>query len=233
MAHPLPVKIAYFRFYEELNDFLSLQQRKKTFPWLFQGHPSVKFAIETIGVPHVEVDLILANSVPVDFSYKMVDGDRISVYPVFESIDIALVSHLREKPLRDLKFILDVHLGKLTKFMRLFGFDSYYQNNLHDHEIINLAETGGRVILTRDRNLLKNKRVTHGYWVRSQRPDEQINEVLCRFDLENNIRPFTRCLECNNLVMEVSKESIFLKLKPQTLQDYQEFWKCVNCGRVY
>jgi uncharacterized protein len=126
------VKLASFRFYEELNDFLPPHQRKVSFPWLFRGHPSVKFAIEAIGVPHVEVDLILVNSFPVDFSYKIGGGDRISVYPVFESIDIALVSHLREKPLRDLKFVLDVHLGKLTKYMRLCGFDTYYRNNLHD-----------------------------------------------------------------------------------------------------
>ena len=227
------MNLAHFRFYEELNDFLPLERKKVLFPWTFNGNPSVKFAIEALGVPHVEVDMILVNSVPVDFSYKVRDGDTISVYPVFESFDIAGVSPLREKPLRDPKFVLDTHLGKLAKFMRICGFDAFYRNDLNDPEIIILSVTEKRVILTRDRNLLKNKTVTHGYWIRSQQPPEQLREVLNRFDLKNSMQPFTRCLECNTKIIEVSKESILSQLLPKTKLCYQEFWQCGNCKRIY
>ena len=227
------MNLAHFRFYEELNDFLPLERKKVLFPWTFNGNPSVKFAIEALGVPHVEVDMILVNSVPVDFSYKVRDGDTISVYPVFESFDIAGVSPLREKPLRDPKFVLDTHLGKLAKFMRICGFDAFYRNDLNDPEIIILSVTEKRVILTRDRNLLKNKTVTHGYWIRSQQPPEQLREVLNRFDLKNSMQPFTRCLECNTKIIEVSKEGILSQLLPKTKLCYQEFWQCGNCKRIY
>jgi len=165
---------AYFRFYEELNDFLPQEKRKKLFPYEFNGTPSIKDAIEAIGVPHVEIDLILVNSLSVDFSYKLKNADSVSVYPVFESFDIASVTHLREKPLRDLKFVADVHLGKLTKYLRLYGFDTYYRTDLNDEEIIDLAGSDKRVILTKDKGLLKNKKVTRGYYIRSRYPRYQL-----------------------------------------------------------
>ena len=194
------MSLAYFRFYEGLNDFLPSEKRKKLFSYAFNGNPSVKDAIEAMGVPHVEVDLILVNSLPLDFSYKLKNADSVSVYPVFESFDIASVTHWREKPLRDLKFVADVHLGKLTKYLRLCGFDTYYRADFSDKEIINLAISDKRVILTRDRGLLKNKKVTHGYWIRSIYYCEQLKDVILHFDLKNQITLFTRCMECNGLL---------------------------------
>jgi hypothetical protein len=227
------MNVAYFRFYEELNDFLPPERRKVSFPWPFQGSPPVKFGIEALGVPHTEVDMILVNSHSVDFSYKIGPDDQISVYPVFESLDIAPVSHLREKPLREPKFIADSHLGRLTKYLRLFGFDTHYRNSISDREIIDLAEAEKRVVLTRDRDLLKNRRVTRGYWVRSQQREEQLGEVLSRFDLRNRIRPFSRCMVCNGTIMEVAREKIVEKLLPKTRLYFQEFWRCEPCGRIY
>ena len=143
-------KSAKFRFYEELNDFLPLDKRKKIFSYNFEGNPSVKDAVEAIGVPHTEIDLILANSKSVAFSYHLQDGDMISVYPVFESMDISNVTHLREKPLRKPKFILDVHLGKLAKYLRMLGFDALYETDYKDSRIVNIAKTQNGTILTRD-----------------------------------------------------------------------------------
>ncbi len=227
------MNLANFRFYEELNDFLPLEKRKKNFSYSFSGNPSVKNAIEAIGVPHIEVDLILVNSLSVDFSYKLKNADSVSVYPVFESFDITCVTHLREKPLRELKFILDVHLGKLSKYLRLFGFDTYYQTGYNDQEIIYLSILNKRIILTRDIDLLKNKTVTHGYWVRSQHLDEQLKEVFVRFDLKSQLRLFSRCLECNSLLEDVSKKEIMHLLLPKTRQYYHKFKKCPNCERIY
>ena len=227
------MSIAYFRFYEELNDFLPQEKRKKLFLYEFNSTPSIKDAIEAIGVPHVEVDLILVNSLSVDFSYKLKNADSVSVYPVFESFDIASVTHLREKPLRDLKFVSDVHLGKLTKYLRLFGFDTYYRTDINDEEIIDLAISDKRVILTKDKGLLKNKKVTHGYYIRSRYPRYQLKEVFLRFDLKNLIASFTRCMECNGLLRDVTKKEILDRLLPKTRQYYRKFKMCNDCNRIY
>ena len=116
------IKKVTFRFYEELNDFLPEEKRKVRFAHQFIDRASVKDMIESLGVPHIEIDLILANGKSVEFSYIVEDKDDISVYPVFESMDITDVQHLRSKPLRDPKFIADVHLGSLVKYMRMLGF---------------------------------------------------------------------------------------------------------------
>jgi len=227
------MKNAEFRFYEELNDFLPEEKRKVHFPWTFLGRASVKFAIEAMGVPHTEVDLILVNGRSVDFTYNMQDGDSVSVYPVFERLDTSPVIRLREEPLRDPKFITDAHLGKLTKYLRLCGFDTAFGNSLMDSEIIEIAGNEKRTILTRDKDLLKSRRVTRGYWVREQFPREQIREIIHRFDLRKKIRAFTRCMECNHLIIKVSKENVQSLLWPKTLEFYQDFWKCDGCGRLY
>ena len=223
----------WFRFYEELNDFLPSAKRKKLIPFEFTGNPSVKDAIEAQGIPHVEVDLILVNSTSEDFAYKIHDGDTVSVYPVFESIDISSVTCLRKKPLRNLKFITDVHLGKLTKYLRLCGFDTYYRPDCSDKEIITIALTDKRVILTRDKELLKNRQITHGYWIRSQSPDKQLRELMIRYDLKNLVSLFSRCLECNGVLKLISKEEITERLLPKTRQYYQNFKMCPDCNRIY
>ena len=221
------------RFYEELNDFLPRDKKKTTFSCTFQGNPSVKDLIESLGVPHVEVDLILVNSESVDFNYKVKNEDNISVYPVFESLDITGVTHLREKPLRVIKFILDEHLGKLAKYLRLCGFDTLISTGYTDHDIIRISATEKRIILTRDRQLLKNKRVTHGYWIRSDNAGEQVREVFTRLDLKDMTEPFTRCIECNSLLAEVKKEEIEDRLLPGTKKYYKDFKKCTGCDRIY
>jgi uncharacterized protein with PIN domain len=227
------MNLAWFRFYEELNEFLPSEKRKQLFPYSFNGNPSVKDAIEALGVPHTEVDLILVNSLSVDFSYKLRNTDSVSVYPVFESFDITTVTQLRETPLRDLKFILDVHLGKLAKYLRLCGFDTCYQTDYNDQEIIRLSVSNKKIILTHDVELLKNKQVTHGYWIRSQHLNEQLEEVFNRFDLKNQIRPFSRCMKCNGLLEDVSKKEILERLFPRTRKYYQKFKKCSDCDRIY
>ena len=223
----------WFRFYEELNDFLPSFKRKVTFSYSYKGSPSVKDAIESLGVPHVEVDVIIVNGIPVGFSYKLNNEDQISVYPVFESIDISGINRLRPEPLRNPKFIPDVHLGKLSRYLRLLGFDTFFKDFMDDNEIIEISLREKRIILTRDKNLLKHKEITHGYWIRSQKPKIQLKEVLSRFDLSGIVKPFTRCLECNNLVTQVPKYEILDGLKLKTKEFYTEFWKCQGCNRIY
>jgi len=226
-------KSATFRFYEELNDFLPIDKKKKVFSYNFEGNPSIKDAVEAIGVPHTEIDLILANSKSVAFSYHLQDSDRVSVYPVFESMDITNVTHLREKPLRIPKFILDVHLGKLAKYLRMLGFDTLYETDYKDSQIVKIAKTQNRTILTRDVSILKIKSVTHGYWIRSQYSVEQLTEVVRRFDLNSNIKPFSHCTVCNGIVEKVTKESVMNRIQPKTKLYYEEFYQCESCKKVY
>jgi len=224
---------AEFRFYEELNDFLPPDKRKQSFAYTFNGHPAVKDSIEALGVPHSEVELIVVNSQSVGFSYQLQNNDRVAVYPVFESLDITPLVRLRESPLRDPCFILDVHLGKLARLLRMLGFDALYRNDYDDQEIIAIAVREKRIILTRDLGLLKNGAVTHGYRVRSTNPEEQIREIVNRLQLHTAIRLFSRCMNCNGLVQPVEKKVIEDRLPPRTARFYQQFFQCSQCNNIY
>lgn len=224
---------AQLRFYEELNDFLSREKRKITFSYRFNDHPSIKDVIESLGVPHTEVDLILVNGRSKKFTYQLKNHDQVSVYPVFESFDISGITRLRKKPLRKPKFILDVHLGKLARHMRLLGFDVLYENNYSDPQIVRLAKKLKRIILTRDIGLLKRKMVTRGYWLRQTLPKKQILEILKRFDLVKQLKPFARCLECNGIIQKISKRTVIKKLPLNTKYYYQKFSRCPQCKKIY
>ncbi len=224
---------ALFRFYEDLNDFLPAGHRKKDKTYTFKGNPAVKDSIEAQNVPHTEVDLIVVNGNPVDFNYKLRDGDRVSVYPVFETLDIRPAIKTGRKPLRVTKFILDVHLGKLARLLRMTGFDTMYRNDYEDAEIIRIGEEETRIILTRDRGILKNSRVTRGYFIRSQKPWEQIKEVINRFQLQDDIKFLCRCIKCNSPIESVEKKEVAHMLKAGTANIYSRFFKCRGCGNIY
>ncbi|MBV9385783.1 MAG: Mut7-C ubiquitin/RNAse domain-containing protein [Chroococcidiopsidaceae cyanobacterium CP_BM_ER_R8_30] len=222
-----------FRFYAELNDFLPPSRRQVRFTYVFEGRGSIKDMIESLGVPHTEVDLILVNGESVDFSYLVQDGDRIDVYPVSESSHITPLVNVRPKPLLVPRFVLDIHLGKLATCLRMLGFDTLYRNDYTDEELAQISSTQGRILLTRDRGVLMRSVVTHGYYVRATHPPQQVVEVLRRFNLFEAVVPFQRCLRCNGLLQPVSKETIIDQLQPQTQEYMDEFHRCVECGQIY
>ena len=224
---------AEFRFYEELNDFLPPRQRRKTVPYAFSGHPGIKDPIEALGIPHTEVDLIVVNGESVAFDYQLRPGDRVAVYPVFESLDISPIVKLRGEPLRTTAFILDVHLGKLARILRMLGFDALYRTDYDDPEIIHIALDEHRIILTRDRRMLFNKCITHGHWLHSTNAEEQAREVIERFDLLGRIRRFLRCPLCNGLLQHADKQYILDRLEPLTIKYYEEFYECPDCLQLY
>ncbi|UCC55709.1 MAG: Mut7-C ubiquitin/RNAse domain-containing protein [Gammaproteobacteria bacterium] len=224
---------ARFRFYEELNDFLPESRRKTSFTHTFNRRASIKDMIESLGVPHTEVELILVNGKSVDFSYIVRDGDVISVYPVFESLDIRPLLRLRPEPLRDNRFVVDTHLGRLARYLRLLGFDSLYSNDFRDAEIARISSDQHRILLTRDRLLLHRSIITHGYFVREAEPLYQAGEVLHRFDMYRDIRPWTRCTLCNGELEEVSKAAIEHRLEPRTQLYYTDFRICRDCSQLY
>ncbi len=222
-----------FRFYAELKDFLAGKADSGRVVRTFDESPSVKDQIEACGIPHTEVDLILANGESVGFDYRLRHGDAISVYPVFESFDVAAVSRVRPTPLREMRFVVDVNLGKLVRYLRLLGFDTASDGRLGDAELVQISVDQRRVLLTKDRPLLKRAAVTHGYLVRSVDPGEQILEVVRRFDLGRLIEPFARCMECNGLIESVSKAEIEHRLEPLTKRYFDEFRRCSSCERVF
>jgi len=226
-------KTAYFRFYAELNDFLLYAHRYKSHPYRFWGKPSLKNAIQAQGVPHTEVELILVNGEIADFDHHLTAGDYVSVYPVFESLDISKITILHPQPLRELKFVIDANLGKLTKYVRMLGFDSLYDNRFSDDEIMRISSKENRIILTRDMGILKHNRVTRGYFLRSTDPKEQLRELIRRFDLLSSIRPFTRCMNCNGVLLEISKASARSEVKEDTYRNFSSFFRCPKCHKVY
>jgi len=224
---------AELRFYAELNDFLPPEKRYTRFGCEFWVGGSVKDLIEAEGVPHTEVDLILVNGESVDFSFQVRDGDRISVYPVFESLDITPALKVRPRPLRETRFVLDVHLGRLAGYLRMLGFDALYRPDYRDAELVCLSSSEGRILLTRDLGLLKYGAVHYGYAVRQTNPRRQAREVVARFDLARAAAPFTRCLRCNDRLEAVSKEAVLERLPGTTRDRYEEFRRCPACGRVF
>jgi len=199
----------------------------------FERRASVKDMIEAFGVPHTEVEVILVNGRAVDFSYIVQDGDRISVYPVFESVDITPLLRLRPAPLRRPKFILDSNLGRLARYLRLLGLDCLYRNDYQDAEIARISSEQQRTVLTRDRNLLQRRIITHGYFVRAQQPRAQVREVLARFDLYRQVAAFSRCTRCNGELEDVDKQAIDARLEPKTRKYYDDFRICSQCGQVF
>lgn len=220
------------RFFEELNDFLPQERRKRRYRAGFHPGDTVKAVVEAQGVPHTEVDLITVNGESVPFSYQVRAGDQISVYPVFEALDISSVTKLRDHPLRSTRFILDVHLGKLARLLRMLGFDARYDEPFDDASLAERSVHEGRILLSRDRGLLKRRIVTHGYCLRSLRPPDQAAEVLQRFDLGSQIAPFSRCIDCN-VPLQPEEDLEARHVPPAVLDSGVEFRRCPSCGKIY
>jgi len=226
------------RFYEELNDFLPRGMRKKETEHAFDHKRSVKDLIESFGVPHTEVDLILVNGRSVDFRHLVADGDRISVYPVFESLNIQNVTRLRPQPLRQPKFVCDIHLRKLAKRLRLLGLDTRFDTTASDEQLVETANSEGRILLTCNRKLLMRNNLSRGICVHERRPDKQVTEVLDRLDLRGECRPFARCTLCNGVVNEVhTDEEQFAAIRnaiPEGVRAWcNQYYRCAGCGKVY
>jgi len=212
-------------FYGNLNDFLPLERKNRRIQVVFAHKTALKHVIESLGVPHPEVGTMHANSNQVGLAYYIQDQDRMDVFPHTATV----FASARNQP----AFILDNHLGKLTGYLRFLGIDSLYNPTWGDADLANFAAQYRRILLTRDRGLLKRKIITHGYYLRSQLPLDQIAEVVQHFQLSPYIKPFYRCSRCNGILQIVEKERIMDHLQPLTRQYFYEFTHCNGCGRIY
>jgi uncharacterized protein with PIN domain len=189
--------------------------------------------IEALGVPHTEVELILVNGESVDFSRLIADGDRVSVYPKFETLDITPLLRVREHPLREPRFVADAHLGGLARMLRMAGFDTLYDNHFEDREIVAIAARDGRIVLTRDRELLKRRDVSHGCYLHAIKPEQQLREIFERLDLARGLRPFRLCLHCNAPLRPIDKALIAEQLPPSVRMRHEHFSTCDVCRGVF
>ncbi len=225
--------VATLRFYEELNDFLPPRRRKRDIALTFDAPAPARHLIETLGVPHTEVELLLRNGESVDLEAPVKDGDRLAVYPLFESLDVSPLLRIRRRPLRRPRFLADAHLGRLAGYLRMLGFDTVIAGTADDRELARQAAREGRILLTRDRALLMRREVTHGCYVRPRPPRAQLAELVRRLDLCGAIRPFSRCIRCNGELEPVTKEAVRGRLPPGVAARCREFRRCPACGRVY
>jgi uncharacterized protein with PIN domain len=218
-------------FHGDLPFFLKRRAGPTTERYLAE-RTSVKDIIESCGVPHTEVDLILVNGQPTDFAAFVTQDVAMDVHPVELSRPTVFLEN-RLQVLHIEKFVADGHLGKLVRDLRLLGIDVAYDRAAEDRQLLRIAENDGRAILTRDRHLLMHASVGHGYYLRSQEPLEQTIEVLRRFELFPCLKPFTRCLRCNSALKPVEKAKIIDELEPLTKIYYEQFRRCTSCGQIY
>lgn len=222
-------------FYGYLPQLLSRPFRGKSdLLYELKRKTSIKDLIESLGVPHTEIDLIIVNNTDeIDFSYIVMPGDSIKVYPVSSQTDFLAPSLIRPALPHGFKFICDINIGKLARWLRIFGFDTVYENNLEDDELAEMASKTQRILLSKDSNLLKRKKVIWGHLVRVNDPTEQIVDIVQLFQLERLVQPYRRCLRCNGQLLGVNKEKVDHLLEPLTRKYYTVFHQCDTCGQVY
>ena len=221
------------RLYAGLNAFVPRRRRQAAIALTLDEHDSVKHVIESLGVPHTEVDLVLVNGASVGFAHRVGHGDRVAAYPRFVALDVAGVSRVRPDPPPGPRFVLDAHLGKLATYLRMLGFDALYRNDFADEALARISAEQARILLTRDLGLLKRSAVVHGYLVRESDPAAQLAEVVGRFGLLDAATPFRRCIRCNAGLEPVRKEDVLDWLEPKTRRYYDEFARCPTCDRLY
>lgn len=212
---------AEFTFIGELNDFLPSHFQNASFTLEFAPHQSIKHLIESQGVPHTDFGKVLVNDEETNPERRLSEGDRVTVYPA--DAPLSGVPH----------FLLDNHLGQLAIYLRMLGYDTLYRNDYQDDELALVASQEERVLLTRDRRLLMRKVIRLGYCIHKTDPRLQAVEVLKRFKLQGQVKPFQRCLRCNSPLQVVSKQDILDRLEPLTKLYYDEFHICPSCSQIY
>ena len=227
---------AHLHFHAALKDFIAPIERHEVIVHDFNRKASVKDVIESYNVPHTEIDLILVNGISVDFNYIVQNGDEIHVHPRYPAPHKTLATpilHLFPSISGTPRFIVDVNLGRLARYLRLLGFDCLYCNHFDDKTIAEISSKTQRIVLTRDRKLLQRKIIIFGYFVRADIPKTQVKEVLTQFNLNPLLKPLTRCTYCNGKLTQTEKRNITHRLKPLTKKHYDKFLICSECGQIY
>jgi uncharacterized protein with PIN domain len=221
------------RCYAELNDHLPRPHRYREVDLELAPARTLGELLDGRGIPVAEVEVALVNGVSCALDRVLRDGDRVSLYPVFEAMDVTALLRLRTSPLRGMRFVADAHLGRLARYLRLLGFDTLFENDPGDEALVQISEDQQRILLSRDRALLSRRCVTRGLWIPSTRPRQQLAYVVERLDLYPLFRPFTRCTLCNGELQRVSKSAVGTGVPPRVRAVFERFWRCEGCQRIY
>ncbi|GAA2578126.1 MULTISPECIES: Mut7-C RNAse domain-containing protein [Streptomyces] len=187
------------------------------------GVSTLGHLVESLGVPLTEVGTLLVDGREVETGYVPTGG---------ESVTVRAVGHPQRVPGAPLRFLLDVHLGTLARRLRLLGVDTAYEStDLGDPALAALSAAEKRVMLSRDRGLLRRRELWAGAYVYSTAPEEQLHDVLDRF--RPALHPWTRCTACNGLLKEATKDEVADRLEDGTQRSYDVFAQCTACGRAY
>ncbi|MEU6910609.1 Mut7-C RNAse domain-containing protein [Streptomyces coeruleorubidus] len=210
-------------FAPELHVFVPQARRAGALRAATDGVSSLGHVVESLGVPLTEVGALV------------VDGREVSVSHVpaaGESVTVRTVARPQRVPGAPLRFLLDVHLGTLARRLRLLGVDTAYEStDIGDPALAARSAAEQRVMLSRDRGLLRRRELWAGAFVYSTRPEEQLRDVLDRF--QPDLRPWTRCTACNGLLRKATKDEVADQLKHGTHATYDVFAQCTECGRAY
>ncbi|WP_179405448.1 Mut7-C RNAse domain-containing protein [Burkholderia guangdongensis] len=220
---------ATFRFHDELNAFLPRERRERAFAYACARDATVKHTVEALGVPHTEIGRLDVNGASVALDRRLADGDRVDVYPE----RAAAPDGATAPPPREWRFVADAHLGALAQLLRLAGFDTRYDNHFSDDEIAALAEHDGRIVLTRDRELLKRRAVARGCYVHAVQPAAQLTELFVRLGLAPHMRPFRLCLRCNAPLHPLGADEAAARVPDGVRRRHRRFAACDVCRRVF
>lgn len=229
---------ALLAFHGALKDFLARVNRNSSahdglVPYPVTRRASLKDVIEALGPPHACIGALLVNGTPTSFEHLLRSGERVAVHPLERPRMVLQATFLRPEPLRNLRFLADANVGKLAQNLRLLGFDTAYDRHLDDAGVADLAVQEGRVILSKDRGLLKRSKVVYAHLVQNEDPEEQLLEVLRAFGLRPPYAAFTRCAKCNALLEPVDKATVLHRLEPKTKKYFHDFRRCPACDRIF
>ncbi|MER5632374.1 Mut7-C RNAse domain-containing protein [Streptomyces nitrosporeus] len=212
-----------FEVAPELRLFVPHERRRGRTGVVTDGVSTLGHVVESLGVPLTEAGSLLVDGRPVPASYVPGAG---------EHVEVRAVERPQRVPGAPLRFLLDVHLGTLARRLRLLGVDAAYESeDIGDPALAALSARERRVLLSRDRGLLRRREIWAGAYVYSDRPAEQLRDVLGRFTPV--LVPWSRCTACNGTLVEADKESVSERLKRGTQTSYDVFAQCTACGRVY
>lgn len=194
---------------------------------------SIKDIVESLGLPHTEIGQLKGNGKYINFHYIPEQEMVIELHPFDTELVSKLPNPLWPKLWEETKFMVDINVAKLARNLRMIGIDTSMVPVLPLRDIGALARREKRIILTRNRELLKCKTILFGRLVRSENHISQLQEIVKLYSLQDKIKPFSRCITCNGRLQEVEKETVIERLQPLTIKYYDFFKQCNNCGGIF
>lgn len=224
----------YLSFSGDTKELLRPAQERDPIVYPLTRRASIKDVLEGLGVPHTEVGRILLDGLDQSFAKIPCDGEYYRIQPLSPHEPPTVPTFLRPEPLPACAFLVDVNVGRLAGLLRMAGIDAAAAGpETETDDLLRRAADERRIVLSRNRDLLRHRILVFGRLVRSQDPDEQLAEIIHLYRLQDELRPFTRCIACNGLLAEIDKAKVIDRLLPLTKKYFDRFQECPGCGKIY